>query len=100
MTYKEEKSFVNIEDEFANETQRQELEEKKDDEVEVTLFELREEDSNVDFFDEKRKITDIEEKEADWETLDSIRDEEGERAVHHNDNSNKNPISDDSADDF
>ncbi|KAL0924430.1 hypothetical protein M5K25_005259 [Dendrobium thyrsiflorum] len=70
-----------------------------DDEVEVTPSELQEEDLNVDFFDShraststttqeqikkgKRNVTDIEEG-ADWKTLDSIGDKEGERAVHHN----------------
>ncbi|KAL0907803.1 hypothetical protein M5K25_022241 [Dendrobium thyrsiflorum] len=47
----------------------------------------------------KRKIIDIEER-ADWETLDSIGEVEGERAIHHNDNSNKDPLSDDSVDDL
>ncbi|KAL0910409.1 hypothetical protein M5K25_021389 [Dendrobium thyrsiflorum] len=46
----------------------------------------------------KRKITEIEEG-VDWETLDSI-EEEGERAVQHNDDSNEDPLSDDSADDL
>ncbi|KAL0908182.1 hypothetical protein M5K25_022659 [Dendrobium thyrsiflorum] len=46
----------------------------------------------------KRKITEIEEG-VDWEILDSI-EEEGERAVHHNDDSNEDPLSDDSADDL
>ncbi|KAL0916131.1 hypothetical protein M5K25_013615 [Dendrobium thyrsiflorum] len=66
-------------------------------------------DLNVDFFDGlkaststtiqeqnkkgKRKITEIEEG-VDWETLDSI-EEEGERAVQHNDDSNEDPLSDD-----
>ncbi|KAL0907735.1 hypothetical protein M5K25_022167 [Dendrobium thyrsiflorum] len=70
-----------------------------DDEVEVMPSELKDKDLNVDFFEGKRKITDIEEG-ADWETLDSIGEEEGERAVHHNDDSNKDPLSDDSADDL
>ncbi|KAL0924817.1 hypothetical protein M5K25_005675 [Dendrobium thyrsiflorum] len=76
--------------------------------------ELQDEDLNVDFFDGlkaststtiqeqnkkgKRKITEIEEG-VDWETLDSIK-EEGERAVQHNDDSNEDPLSDDSADDL
>ncbi|KAL0911893.1 hypothetical protein M5K25_017827 [Dendrobium thyrsiflorum] len=47
----------------------------------------------------KRKIIEIEEEGVDWETLDSI-EEEGERAVHHNDDSNEDPLSDDSADDL
>ncbi|KAH0464433.1 hypothetical protein IEQ34_007219 [Dendrobium chrysotoxum] len=79
-----------------------------DDEVEVMPSELQDEDLNVDFFDGlkaststttqeqikkgKRKITDIEEG-ADWETLDSIGEEEEERAVHHNDDSNEDPLS-------
>ncbi|KAL0919968.1 hypothetical protein M5K25_009062 [Dendrobium thyrsiflorum] len=46
----------------------------------------------------KRKITEIEEG-VDWETLDSI-EEEGERAVQHNNDSNEDPLSDDSADDL
>ncbi|KAL0913450.1 hypothetical protein M5K25_016912 [Dendrobium thyrsiflorum] len=85
-----------------------------DDEVEVMSSELQYEDLNVDFFDGlkaststtiqeqnkkgKRKITEIEEG-VDWETLDSI-EEEGVRAVHHNDDSNEDPLSDDSADDL
>ncbi|KAL0921370.1 hypothetical protein M5K25_008434 [Dendrobium thyrsiflorum] len=85
-----------------------------DDEVEVMSSELQDEDLNVDFFDGlkaststtiqeqnkkgKRKITEIEEG-VDWETLDSI-EEEGERAVQHNDDSNEDPLSDDSADDL
>ncbi|PKU75830.1 hypothetical protein MA16_Dca023827 [Dendrobium catenatum] len=48
----------------------------------------------------KRKITDIEEGGADSETLDSIGEEEGERAIHHNDESNEDPLSDDNADDL
>ncbi|KAL0911890.1 hypothetical protein M5K25_017823 [Dendrobium thyrsiflorum] len=86
-----------------------------DDEVEVMSSELQDEDLNVDFFDGlkaststtiqeqnkkgKRKIIEIEEEGVDWETLDSI-EEEGERAVHHNDDSNEDPLSDDSADDL
>ncbi|KAL0921577.1 hypothetical protein M5K25_008663 [Dendrobium thyrsiflorum] len=76
-----------------------------DDEVEVMSSELQDEDLNVDFFDglkashppqfknkiKKRKITEIEEEGVDWETLDSI-EEEGERAVHHNDDSNEDPL--------
>ncbi|PKU59376.1 hypothetical protein MA16_Dca015501 [Dendrobium catenatum] len=46
----------------------------------------------------KMKITDIEEEGTDWKILDSIGEEEGERAVHHNDDSNEDPLSDDSAD--
>ncbi|KAL0910117.1 hypothetical protein M5K25_021057 [Dendrobium thyrsiflorum] len=84
------------------------------DEVEVMSSELQDEDLNVDFFDGlkaststtiqeqnkkgKKKITEIEEG-VDWEILDSI-EEEGERAVHHNDDSNEDPLSDDSADDL
>ncbi|KAL0906306.1 hypothetical protein M5K25_024789 [Dendrobium thyrsiflorum] len=86
-----------------------------DDEVEVMSSELQDEDLNVDFFDGlkaststtiqeqnkkgKRKITEIEEEGVDWETLDSI-EEKGERAVHHNDDSNEDPLIDDSADDL
>ncbi|KAL0906237.1 hypothetical protein M5K25_024713 [Dendrobium thyrsiflorum] len=85
-----------------------------DDEVEVMSSELQDEDLNVDFFDGlkaststtiqeqnkkgKRKIIEIEEG-VDWETLDSI-EEEGERAVQHIDDSNEDPLSDDSADDL
>ncbi|KAI0500026.1 hypothetical protein KFK09_018234 [Dendrobium nobile] len=47
----------------------------------------------------KRKITDIEEG-FDWETLDFIGEEEGERAVHHTADSNEDPLSDDHADDL
>ncbi|KAL0904591.1 hypothetical protein M5K25_026719 [Dendrobium thyrsiflorum] len=87
-----------------------------DDEVEVMPSELQDKDLNVDFFDGhkvststttqeqikkgKRKITDIEEEGADWEALDSIGEEEGERSVHHNDDSNEDLLSDDSADDL
>ncbi|KAL0916225.1 hypothetical protein M5K25_013718 [Dendrobium thyrsiflorum] len=86
-----------------------------DDEVEVMLSELQDEDLNVNFFDGlkaststtiqkqnkkgKRKITEIKEERVDCETLDSI-EEEGERAVYHNDDSNEDPLSDDSADDL
>ncbi|KAL0917819.1 hypothetical protein M5K25_012913 [Dendrobium thyrsiflorum] len=34
------------------------------------------------------------------DSLDSIGDEEGERAVHHNNDSNEDSLSDDNADDF
>ncbi|KAI0494005.1 hypothetical protein KFK09_024136 [Dendrobium nobile] len=82
-----------------------------DDEVEVMPSELQDEDLNVDFFDGlkaststttqeqikkgKRKITNNEEEEADWEILDSIGEGEEERAAHHNDYSNEDPLSDD-----
>ncbi|KAL0925408.1 hypothetical protein M5K25_003733 [Dendrobium thyrsiflorum] len=49
---------------------------------------------------EKRKITDIEEEEADWETLNFAGDELWKRVVHYDDDSNEDSLNDNSANDF